>query len=68
MKNMEHIEYTYKHRKIVMLLARKYFKENKEILEQIKYHDLDKLFMYLFYDKITLKVYKRIFHPRCINM
>lgn len=24
--------------------------------------------MYLIYDKITLKVYKRIFHPKCINM
>jgi len=51
MKNKEHIEYTYKHRKIVMLLAKKYFSENKELLEQIEYHDLDKLFMYLFYDK-----------------
>jgi len=51
MKNKEHIEYTYKHRKIVILLAQKYFKDNKELLEQIEYHDLDKLFMYLFYDK-----------------
>lgn len=53
MKNKEHIEYTYKHRKVVMLLAKKYFKENRELLEQIKYHDLDKLYMYLFYDKKT---------------
>ena len=28
MKNFEHIKYTYKHRKIVMLLAEKYFKDN----------------------------------------
>ncbi len=34
-----------------MLLAKKYFKNNKELLEQIKYHDLDKLYMYLFFDK-----------------
>ena len=51
MKNKEYIEYTYKHRKIVMLLAKKYFKDNKELLEKIEYHDLDKLFMYLFYSK-----------------
>ena len=24
--------------------------------------------VYLIYDKITLKVYKRIFHPKCIKM
>lgn len=53
MKNREHIEYTYKHRKVVMLLAQKYFSDNKELLERIEYHDLDKLFMYLFYDKKT---------------
>lgn len=51
MNNIEHIKYTYKHRKIVMLLAQKYFSDNLELLEQIKYHDLDKLFMYLFYNK-----------------
>lgn len=51
MENIEHIIYTYKHRKIVMLLAEKYFKGNEELLEQVRYHDLDKLFMYLFYNK-----------------
>lgn len=51
MKNFEHIKYTYKHRKIVMLLAEKYFKDNLELLEQVKQHDLDKLYLYLFYDK-----------------
>ena len=29
MKNREYIEYTYKHRKIVIYLANKYVKENK---------------------------------------
>lgn len=59
MKNREFIEYTYKHRKIVMLLANKYFKGNKEILEQVEYHDLDKLYMYLFYDKkIVSKIHR----------
>ena len=51
MKNMEHIEYTYKHRKIVIYLANKYYKDNKELLDKVKLHDLDKLFMYLFYEK-----------------
>ena len=54
MKNKEHIEYTYKHRKVVMLLAKKYFNDNKELLERIEMHDLDKMFMYLFYDKKTV--------------
>lgn len=50
MKNKEYMEYTFKHRKVVMFLAKKYFKDNKELLEQIKYHDLDKLYLYLLYD------------------
>ena len=54
MKNKEHIEYTYKHRKVVMMLAKKYFSNNLELLERIEMHDLDKLFMYLFYDKKTV--------------
>lgn len=51
MRNREYIDYTYKHRKVVMLLAKKYFGENAALLEQVELHDLDKLFMYLFYDK-----------------
>ena len=51
MKNKGYIEYTYKHRKIVIYLANKYYKDNKELLDKVKLHDLDKLFMYLFYEK-----------------
>ena len=51
MKNFEHIKYTFKHRRIVMLLAEKYFKDNSELLEQVRVHDLDKMYMYLFYNK-----------------
>ena len=52
MKNQEYIEYTYLHRKVGIYLANKYIKRDKEkILKQIQYHDMDKLFMYLFYDK-----------------
>ena len=31
MKNKDYIEYTYKHRKIVIYLAKKYFKKNKDL-------------------------------------
>lgn len=49
---IEYIEYTYKHRKLVMYLANKYVKENKEeTIKQIENHDIDKIFMYLFYNK-----------------
>lgn len=51
MRNKDYIEYTYKHRIVVKLLAEKYFGDNKELLEQVELHDLDKLFTYLFYDK-----------------
>lgn len=51
MKNLEYIKYTYKHRKIVIKLAEKYFSDNQELLDKVRYHDLDKLFLYLFYDK-----------------
>ena len=51
MINKDYIEYTYKHRKIVIYLANKYYKDNKELLDKVKLHDLDKLFMYLFYEK-----------------
>ena len=51
MKNKDYIEYTYKHRKIVIYLAKKYYKKNKDLLKKVELHDLDKLFMYLFYEK-----------------
>ena len=52
MNNIEHIKYTYKHRKIVLFLANKYVKNKKEeIINQVKKHDMDKMFLYLFYNK-----------------
>ena len=52
MKNESNLKYTYKHRKVVMYLANKYIKENKDaVLDKMKNHDLDKMFMYLFYEK-----------------
>ena len=58
MKNQEHIEYTYKHRKIVMYLANKYVKEEEkptintkhnnknsfnEVINMVKNMDVDKV-------------------------
>lgn len=52
MVNEEYLKYTYKHRKVVLYLAEKYITENKEeMLDKIKKHDIDKLFMYLLYNK-----------------
>ena len=54
MKNQEYIEYTYRHRKIVNYLAEKYIK-------QIKEHDIDKIYMYLFYEKKEVsKIHREI--------
>ena len=52
MKNQENIEYTYKHRKIVKYLAEKCIQKNKkEKIKQIEEHDIDKIYMYLIYEK-----------------
>ena len=60
MKNKDHIIYTYLHRKVVIFLANKYVKEDrKNVLEQISYHDIDKLFMYLFYNKKDVSSFHR---------
>ena len=62
MKNQEYIEYTYKHRKIVNYLAEKYIKKEKEEkIKQIKKHDIDKIYMYLLYEKKEVsKIHREI--------
>ena len=67
MRNREYIDYTYKHRKVVMLLAQKYFGENEELLAQVELHDLDKLFTYLFYDKKVASKLHREQNPHHAN-
>ena len=58
MKNELNLKYTYKHRKVVIYLANKYIKENKDvILGRIKNHDLDKMFMDC--NQIDLSKYKK---------
>ena len=54
MKNLDKLIYTYKNKKIVYLLRKKY-SNNKELLEQLNNHDLDKMFLLLFYDKDIVK-------------
>lgn len=54
MQNIDKLIYTYKHRKIVLMLAKKYY-NNPELLEQLEKHDLDKMFLLLLYDKSLLK-------------
>ena len=54
MKNIEKLIYTYKHRKIVLMLAKKYYNK-KELLEQLEKHDLDKMFLLLLFEKSVIK-------------
>ena len=49
-ENFEDLVYTYKHRKVVMFLANYYF-DNNELIEQLKKHDMDKMYLLLFYEK-----------------
>ena len=56
--NFEELLYTYKHRKIVMYLADLYF-NNEELKEQIKKHDMDKMFLLLFFEKKKINEFHR---------
>ena len=42
-----------------------FFKQYNQIIKEAR---ADSKLVYLIYDKITLKVYKQIFHPQCINL
>ena len=50
MKNFDDLAYTYKHRRVVMFLSTLYF-DDKKLTEQLKKHDLDKMYLLLFYEK-----------------
>lgn len=58
MKNFDKLLYTYKHRKVMTFLAHKYC-NNPELLERLKYHDLDKMYLLLFYDKKDIENFHR---------
>ena len=60
MKNLDKLLYTYKHRKIVYMLAKKYY-DKPELLERLEKHDLDKMYLLLLYDKNVVKeVHRKI--------
>ena len=58
MNNFDDLVYTYKHRKIVMFLANLYF-DNDELFEQLKKHDMDKMYLLLFYEKKSINKFHR---------
>lgn len=58
MKNFDKLVYTYKHRKILNFLAKKYFDDPK-VLERLKHHDMDKMYLLLFYKKKDIESYHR---------
>ena len=58
MDNLEELIYTYKHRKIIMALAKKYFNE-KNVIDRIKNHDIDKMYLLLFYEKKNINKFHR---------
>lgn len=58
MKNFDKLVYTYKHRKILMFLAKKYFNSPK-LIERLKHHDMDKMYLLLFYEKKDIESYHR---------
>ncbi len=58
MLNFESLVYTYKHRKIMSFLAKKYF-NSEELMERLKDHDMDKMFLLLFYDKKSINKFHR---------
>ena len=66
MKNIDKLIYTYKHRKIVRYLAAKYT-DSQELLERLKEHDLDKMYMLLFYDKKMVSKFHREVSPHHDN-
>ena len=59
MRNFEKLVYTYKHRKILMFLAKKYFDNNNGLIERLKHHDMDKMYLLLFYEKKDIESYHR---------
>ena len=58
MKNFEKLVYTYKHRKVLAFLAKKYF-DSEELMKRLKHHDMDKMYLLLFYEKKDIESYHR---------
>lgn len=58
MKNFDKLVYTYKHRKLLIYLAKKYY-NNEELIERLNHHDMDKMYLLLFYDKKDINKFHR---------
>ena len=73
MRNFEWCVYTYKHRRAFEYVAKRHIKDEKllgQILERARYHDLDKLLLYLFmpWEKvIEYHMTHKNHHPECTN-
>ena len=50
MENFNDLVYTYKHRKVIMFLEKIYF-NNEELEKRLLKHDMDKMYLLLFYKK-----------------
>ena len=58
MKNYDKLVYTYKHRKVLKYIEKKYF-NNKKLQARLKDHDMDKMYLLLFYEKKDIEHYHR---------
>ena len=67
MRNFEKLVYTYKHRKILMFLAKKYFDNNNDLIERLRHHDMDKMYLLLFYEKKDIESYHRTMYTHHDN-
>ena len=59
MNNFDKIAYTMKHRYALKLVTEKFL--GKEMLEQVKYHDMDKVLMMLYMNKNLASRFHRIY-------
>lgn len=58
MYNFDKLLYTYKHRKILNFLAQLYY-NNEELLKRLEKHDMDKMYLLLFYEKKDIEEFHR---------
>lgn len=64
MKNLEYCKYTYRHRKAFYYVVNKIIKDEtikKEMLTRARFHDLDKMTLYMFLEKKTSSSYHKNF-------
>ena len=62
MKNIEYCKYTYRHRKAFLYVTNKIVKDEnikKEMIKRARFHDLDKMTLYIFLEKKQASSYHR---------